>query len=344
MCSDCTGIAARVPPFFCLAHPIFLPCQHHAQWRYRLNGEGCYLNSERIKIILAFATACFVWGSTWLAIKIGLTSVPPFLGAGLRFFVAAIILYFIIKARRIEIPMTADAKKVYWVLSVLSFTIPFAFVYWAEQYIPSGLASILFAGYPFFVAICSQIMLRDERLNAFKASGIVLGFTGLVIIFAADVHIDNTRAFVAMLMILANSIMQAYSLVLVKKIGQPISPFAFNFVGMFWSGLALIAMSFAFESHAAIVWDAASIGSILYLATVGSVLVFVAYFWLLKRVEALYLSLISFITPIVAVILGAIVLEEKLEPNVFLGASCVLAGLLLANGKYFYRRVNEAVR
>jgi putative membrane protein PagO len=100
------------------------------------------LNSERIKIILAFATACFVWGSTWLAIKIGLTSVPPFLGAGLRFFIAALILYVILKARGIDIPMSADAKKIYIVLTVLSFTIPFAFVYWAEQYIPTGLASV----------------------------------------------------------------------------------------------------------------------------------------------------------------------------------------------------------
>jgi drug/metabolite transporter (DMT)-like permease len=270
--------------------------------------------------------------------------VPPFLGAGLRFFIAAIILYFIIKARQIEIPMTADAKKIYAVLTILSFTIPFAFVYWAEQYIPTGLASILFAGYPFFVAIFSQIMLQDERLNAFKVVGIVLGFIGLLIIFAGDVRIADSSAFIAMFLILANSIMQAYSLVLVKKIGQPISPFAFNFVGMFWSGLALIALSFAVESHLAIVWDAASVGSILYLATVGSVIVFVAYFWLLKRVEALYLSLISFITPIVAVVLGAIVLHEKLDPNVFVGAAFVLVGLLVANGRYFYGRLSEVVQ
>jgi drug/metabolite transporter (DMT)-like permease len=298
--------------------------------------------SEQIKIWLAFITACLVWGSTWLAIKVGLSGMPPFLGAGLRFFIASIILYIIVKVRRIAIPMTTDAKKVYVVLIVLSYTVPFAFVYWAEQYIPTGLASILFAGYPFWVAICSQIMLKDELLNVFKVSGIVLGFIGLLVIFAGDVHIADSRALVAMLMILANAIMQAYSLVLVKKIGQPISPFAFNAVSMFYSGIALICLSFMVESHDAIVWDTASVGSILYLATVGSVVVFAAYFWLLKRVEAVYLSLISFITPIVAVVLGAIVLGEKLDPNVFVGASFVLVGLLVANGKYFYGRISEA--
>lgn len=297
------------------------------------------MNNERVKIWLAFLTSCLVWGSTWLAIKIGLTSMPPFLGAGLRFLIAGIILYFIVKARGIDIPTTADAKKIYFVLTFISFTIPFAFVYWAEQYIPSGLASILFAGYPFWVAIFSQMMLAQERLNAFKIAGIILGFAGLVIIFAGDIRIADSRGIMAMLMIVVNTIMQAYSLVVVKKIGQPISPFAFNFVGMFGSGIILSAMSFAFESHERIVWDTASIGSILYLSTIGSVLVFVAYFWLLKRVEAVYLSLISFITPIVAVILGAIILDEKLDPNVFVGAGFVLVGLLVANGKSFYWRM-----
>jgi drug/metabolite transporter (DMT)-like permease len=266
---------------------------------------------------------------------------PPFLGAGLRFFTAAIILSLIVKTRRIEIPWTADAKKVYAVLIVFSYTLPFAFVYWAEQYIASGLASILFAAFPFCVAIFSQFMLKDEKLNVFKITGIVLGFAGLLVIFSGDIRIADDRTFIAMLMILANTIMQAYCLVLVKKIGQPINPFAFNLVGMFWSGLALILLSFVAESHARIVWNTASIGSILYLATVGSVVVFVTYYWLLKRMEAVYLSLVSFVTPIVAVILGAIVLDERLDPNVFTGATFVLIGVLVANGKTLYRRRSE---
>ncbi|MDL1892597.1 DMT family transporter [Sphingobacteriales bacterium CHB3] len=249
----------------------------------------------------------------------------------------------IVRTRRIEVPMTADAKKVYLVLILFAYTLPFAFVYWAQQHIATGLASILFAAYPFFVAIFSQIMLKSESLNLFKVTGIVLGFIGIVVIFAGDIHVSEPRSVIAMGLILANSLMQAYCLVLVKKFGQPLSPFAVNLVGMFWSGAALIGLSFAVESHVSIVWDTAAIGSIIYLSTIGSVLVFVAYFWLLKRVEAVYLSLISFITPIVAVILGAVVLGEKLETNVFIGAACVLVGLLIANGKAFYRRMSESV-
>ncbi|MBI5473277.1 MAG: EamA family transporter [Ignavibacteriae bacterium] len=300
------------------------------------------MNSERIKIYLAFATACFVWGSTWLAIKIGLSGVPPLLGAGLRFAIAGVILWLIIKVQRIEIPMTADAKKMYGVLIFLSYSIPFAFIYWAEQYVPTGLASILFAAYPFWVGIFSHVMLKEEPLNVFKVAGIGLAFAGLVVIFAGDVHVADARTLLGMAMVVATTIMQAYSLVLVKKIGHNISPFAFNFVGMSASAVILVAMSFVLESHASVVWDAASIGSIVYLGTIGSVVVFAAYFWLLKRVQAVYLSLISFITPIVAVVLGSAVLAESLDPNVFVGAAFVLVGLLVANGKQVYGRLSEA--
>lgn len=296
--------------------------------------------SEKIKIWLAFGIACLVWGSTWLAIKIGLASMPPFLGAGIRFFIASLILFAIIKMKNIEIPVTADARRLYAVLVIFSFTIPFAFVYWAEQYIPTGLASILFATYTFCAAIFSQFMLKDEPLNVWKVSGIVIGFVGLVIIFFGDIHINNPQAVLAMILIVANAIMQAYALVLTRKIGKPFSPYALNWVGMFFGGIALLGLSLVFESHDRVVLNAASIGSILYLSTIGSVLVFVAYYWLIKRVEAVYLSLVSFITPIVAVLLGAIVLDEVLGLNVFMGAAFVLAGLLVANGKRLFGRVS----
>lgn len=307
----------------------------------RIGLTGVVLNSERIRIWLSYLTACLVWGSTWLAIKVGLEGVPPLLGAGLRFLLASVILYAIIRAARIDIPRTPDAKHIYAILAVLSYTIPFAFVYWSEQYIPTGLASILFAAFPFWVGIFSHLMLDHERLNAFKVAGIIIGFVGIVIIFAEDLRLEDSNAFIAMLMMLASPIMQAYCLVLVKKIGQPISPFAFTCVGMFFSSIALLLLSLALEAYDTVVWSTETVGSILYLATIGSVVVFVAYYWLLKRVQAVYLSLISFITPIIAVALGALVLDEKLHPNVFLGAAFVLVGLLVANGRYFYGRISE---
>ena len=137
------------------------------------------MNSERLRIWLAFLTSCLVWGSTWLAIKIGLDGVPPLLGAGLRFLFASAILYAIVRLTHTRIPRTPDAKRVYAVLAILSYTIPFAFVYWSEQYIPTGLARILFAAFPFWVGIFSHFMLEREPLNRFKVAGIAIGFAGM---------------------------------------------------------------------------------------------------------------------------------------------------------------------
>lgn len=297
------------------------------------------MNSERTRIWIGFVIISLVWGSTWLAIKIGLTSVPPFFAAGIRFLIASAVLYVILRLRGLSILLTPETRKLYAALIFLSYSIPFALVYWGQQYIPSGLSSILFGAYPFSVAIFSHLLLVKERLTWFKIAGIVFGFVGIVIIFSGDVHWTETAGVLGMACILVSTVMQALAVVLIKKYGQPISPFVMNFVGMLGGGVILGTLGLATESFSAIVWNTAAVGSILYLAIIGSVLVFVTYHWLLKRIEAVYLSLVSFINPIIAVVLGAIVLRETLAPSVFIGASCVLVGILVANGKQIVGRI-----
>ncbi len=297
------------------------------------------MNSPRIGVWIGFIAISLIWGSTWLAIKIGLGSVPPFLGVGIRFLLAAAILLVIIRWRKVQIPWTREQRVLYIGLIVLSYSIPFALVYWAELYIPSGLGSILFASYPFWVAILSQMFLTSERLTFFKVAGIVLGFSGLLIIFSRDIHWTDSYGLWAMSAILLSTVMQAVSTIIVKKHGQSANPFAMNFVGMSFGGALLFLFGLTTESLSDIHWDATAIGSIAYLAVFGSVIAFVTYHWLLKRIEAVYLSLTTFINPIVAVILGALILNEELVASVYIGASFVLAGILVANGKYFYEKI-----
>ena len=296
------------------------------------------MNSERVRVWIGFLIVSWVWGSTWLAIKIGLGSVPPILGAGMRFVIAGSILLVIVKVRKLPIPASPELRHLYLVLILLSYAIPYGVVYWCQQFIPSGLSSILFGAYPLWVALLSHFLLVKERLDEYKVVGIVLGFIGIIIIFSRDVHWTDSSGFIGMLGILSTTLMQAFALVMIKKHGQPINPFAMNFVGMSAAGVLLCVAGLAFESPATIVWDAAAIGSILYLSVVGSVIAFVTYHWLLKRVEAVYLSLVSFINPIIAVILGAAVLNETLAASVFVGAALVLFGILIANGRQLYAK------
>lgn len=297
------------------------------------------MHSERIRIWIGFVIVSFVWGSTWLAIKVGLQSVPPFLAAGLRFMLASMILYAIVRVKKLPIALNRDLFILYGSLALLSYSVPFALVYWGQQFIPTGLSSILFGVFPFWVALFSHYLLPAERLTILKVIGIVLGFSGVTVIFARDVDWLDPNGMAGMGAIILTTVLQAFSVVLVKKYGQPVSPFVMNFVGMSAGGVILLGLSLGAESQTGIRWDAAAVGSILYLAVIGSVLAFVTYHWLLKRIEAVYLSLVSFINPIVAVILGAVVLGEKLPPGVFVGAALVLIGVLVANARQIYVRL-----
>lgn len=302
-----------------------------------------FMKNERLLIWLGFMVISIVWGSTWLVIKIGLQSISPLLGAGLRFSVASAVLLLIIKFRRLSIPFNPEARKVYLALGLLSFGIPFGLVYWGQQFIPSSLSSILFAAYPFWVAVFSHLMLREERLDIYKIVGVTVGFLGLVVIFAGDLHWSENGSLLGAAAVVCSTVLQAYSLVLIKKYGKPINPFVMNFVGMSVGCLILLGLGLFLEADRPINWNGSAIGSILYLGIVGSVLAFGTYFWLLKRIEAVYLSLTSFINPVVAVILGAIVLGEALNPAVFAGATLVLIGILAANGRYMHAKIRTSL-
>jgi len=290
------------------------------------------MNSERLLKWLGFVLLCVIWGSTWFAIKIGLESLPPFAAVAMRFTLATLILFLVMRVRGERIPFDRSSVSLYMTLAILSFSIPFALVYSGEVYIGSGLAAILFAAHPFIVAAESHLFLPDERLNPFKIIGILLGFLGVLVIFWADLHAGGSSTG-GMLAILVSSLMQGTALVIVKRKGANISPNALSIGGMMFGSVILIGMALVFEDVSRVRLDQKGVLSILYLAVFGTVIAFGTYFWLLKRVEAVYLSLIALVTPVLAVVLGSLWLEESLSPRIFSGASLVLLGILIANGK-----------
>ena len=288
--------------------------------------------SDKYLLILGFATISLIWGSTWLAIKIGLDSDPPFFGVALRFTVAFLILAFILKLRGEKLPTDRNSIFLYLQLGICSFSLPFALVYWSEQYISSGLASILFAFYPFVVMVLSHYILDDEKITIYKTTGLIAAFVGLILIFGIDVTFSSS-ATQGMIAVIISVIFQATSLVFVKKNGKHIRPVAMNVGGMIVGLPIMYAIAFSTESFSSVHFDAKGILSIFYLGSFGTVITFVVYYWLLKRVQAVLLSFTSFITPIIAVIFGTLILGETLSPNIASGAALVLGGLVIVNGR-----------
>ena len=112
-----------------------------------------------IKITLAYAALCFIWGSTWIAIRYGLEALTPMFSAGLRFSLASIVIFILMKIKNISLQTDKVSVRLYLLMGFFSFVIPFGLVYWAQQFIPSGMAAVLFAVYPFWVVILSYVQI-----------------------------------------------------------------------------------------------------------------------------------------------------------------------------------------
>ncbi len=299
--------------------------------------------SEKVKITIGFILICLIWGSTWLAIRLGLESLTPIISAGIRFTLASAFVYVMMKIKKIDLQTDQLSIKLYLVLAFFSFVIPFGLVYWAEQFIPSGLASIIFAVMPFGVLIFSRIAIPETRITLYQIIGVLLGFAGIITIFSEDLRIDISNNFLGMVAVLISSTMQAGIAVTIKKYGKHLNPLSMNFIPLLMAGIVMMVFAFIFENSSNWIFDLNAIGSITYLAFFGTMVTFTTYYWLLKRMNIVILSLSTFITPIVAVLLGWIVLHEQFTLQALAGSAMVLIGILFANfrGLLNYYQLNK---
>lgn len=289
------------------------------------------MNKLAVKIFLAYAILCFIWGSTWIAIRFGLESLTPMFSAGIRFSIASIFIYILMRVKEISIQTDRVSIRLYLLMGFFSFVIPFGLVYWAQQFVPSGMAAVLFAVYPFWVVIFSYIRMPGEFIGFYKIFGTLLGFAGIVIIFSDSFSGDITSYLIGMFAVVLSGTMQAWIAVSIKKFGHHLHPLSMNFIPMVIAGFFMVLIAFFTEDLATIRIDKNAVLSILYLAFFGSVVTFTSFYWLIKHINLVILSLIAFITPIVALILGYFLYGEELSSRHFLGTTLVLTGVFWAN-------------
>ena len=287
--------------------------------------------SNGLKIVLVYVLLCFIWGSTWLAIRFGLESLTPLFSAGMRFSLASVFIFLLMKIKTVSLQKDSVSIRLYLLMGFFSFVIPFGLVYWAEQFVPSGMASVLFAVYPFVVVIFSSIRMPSESIGAYKIIGTILGFSGIVVIFSDAFDLNFTDYLLGMFAVVLSGTMQAWIAVSIKKFGHHLHPLSMNFIPMAIAGISMILIGVFFEDLTTIKFDEHAILSVIYLAFFGSVITFTSFYWLLKRVNVVIISLIAFITPIVALILGYLIYDEQLSTSYFVGSAMVLGGVLWAN-------------
>ena len=221
-------------------------------------------------VALLFTLICLIWGSTWLAIKVGLDGVPPFLGAGLRFVLAAALVGIVLAARRQRPVLTRDERTCVWSLGFLVFWINYGAVYWAEQRISSGLAATLFSTMPLMTALLTRYWSRSEALNASKVAGILIGVAGTALLFWPDERLGAQQV-LGMLATLVACLCASFNLVTMKQYGRHADPLVLNFFGMGIGAACLLLTSAVLEPWS-VAWTPSNVGALVYLAVFGSVL------------------------------------------------------------------------
>jgi drug/metabolite transporter (DMT)-like permease len=278
--------------------------------------------------IIVWLILCIVWGSTWFFIKIGLDDLPPITFASARFIVATIIVFGIILVNKIQLPNTKKQWKLLALTGFLQFSLNYSCVFWSEQYISSGLAAVLQATIPAFGLIAAWIHLPDERITGLKIASILIGITGVAIIFAEQLQITGLLAFIGCLAIVVGAAMAAEASVLTKALGGEIHPASMVFGQMLCGVPPMILYSLISEGNPLnFRWTNSSIFTIFYLAIVGTIFTFWLYYWLLKKIESTKAMMISLVTPLIAVIVGAITLGEKIPLQTFLGGLLILSSI-----------------
>ncbi len=287
--------------------------------------------ASRVAVWATLALLVLIWGTTWSVIRVGLEGIPPFTGVALRFALAAVLLWAVARWRALPPPSWRRAGRIWAVQFFFTFFLSYGITYWAEQWIPSGLAAVLFSTFPLFVAIFARLWLTDDRMGPRGLLGLAIGFGGVAAIFSEDfAALGGPMVLGASAVMLLSPIVAAVASVLVKKWGAGIHPIHLTVQPMAATGVAMGAVALAFESEREIVFDARSLAALGYLSVVGSAVTFTLYFWLLARMRATRLSLITYGIPVVAVAVGTIFLDEPLTARTLAGGALVLLGVALA--------------
>ena len=284
--------------------------------------------AQRWLPLAIWSVLCLIWGSTWLAIKVGLRDLPPITFAGIRFVIASVILFAIILARRIRLPERASDWRLLAWTGFLTITVNYALVFWGEQYLASGLAALLNATIPLFGLPLAHRYIASEQLTAKKVLGVLLGLVGVAIVCSAELGGNGAHAFWGSLAIIVASLAGAQGSVLVKARGGHFDPALLAGVQMATGCVPLLVGGVLLEGNpVGYQWTTRAVVALLYLAVVGSVVAFLAYYWLIRHIEVTRVLLIPLVTPLIAVLLGVGFLGETLGWGTAVGGSAILFGV-----------------
>jgi len=284
------------------------------------------------RVLLAFFAIYILWGTTFLAIRIAVHEMPPILAAGSRFFLAGLLLFGFMRLGFPGVPRQPSPTKAEWrnltLVGLILFVLNYAPLFWAERYIPSGIASVLSATIPIFAILLEMVVLRHQPFRWITLLSALLGFAGVAVILLPTAN--EHPPLIPCLAVLFGCIAWASGTVLSRAVTLPASRPITSGATMMIGGAALLILSAALgELHPLPHISLRGYLAVLYLITAGSLLGFTAYVWLLGHMSATKVTSYAYINPLVAVALGFFLAHEQINLRMLLGAAIVLVSVFL---------------
>ena len=275
---------------------------------------------------LIYILGVLIFGSTWVAMKIGLQAMPPFAAAVARSILTFVVFFVAFRLWRFRFPPIENIRRDFFLAGLMLYGVSFALLYWGQERIDSSMSAILYATMPLFTGIFANFMIPAERLTLRVILGLVIGFAGTILLFAGKLSLSGTIS--GMLAMVLSSCSCAWATVKTKRDLHLIDPSALAIL-MLPAGLIVLLPCLAiFETPVRFWIDAKGAGSVIYLAIFGGGIAFIIWFYLLKRLSAVAASMMTLLEPLVASFLAYLILSESFDKYFFLGGTMILVGVL----------------
>jgi drug/metabolite transporter (DMT)-like permease len=280
-----------------------------------------------LRVLLAFAAIYLLWGATFLAIRVAVLEVPPLFASGVRFLIAGALLYAFMRLRGQSSPSAAQWRTI-TLVALCMFVATYSAIFWAEQYVSSGLTAVIEATLPISTVTLEVLVFRQQPFRWRTAIAVALGFCGVA---ALLLRFDRQQVpGMPCLVILAAGVAWSFGGLVTRAMPRPESTALTAGAQMLLGGAALLALSLGFGELQPFPHISLQVGmALIYLIIAGSLVGFTAYLWLLTRMPATRVASHAYVNPLVAVALGYFLGGEAFTPQMLLAGATVVAGVFL---------------
>jgi drug/metabolite transporter (DMT)-like permease len=280
------------------------------------------------RVVVAYVAVALVWGSTWGAIKIGVSDVPPFVFAFTRALAVASVLTLIAIALGQPFPRGRRTILIATIVGLINIGLTWAIIFWSEQFVPSGLVAVFGAAAPVWTALLAHFMVKGDRLSALKLLGLVLGLGGTVILIGAPDTADGSTGLIATGLLALMPITWAVAAVLQSRFLTSVSPIPAVAVGT-WASAVLLAPLAVVQLPQGAHWTLASVLAFAWLVLFGTCFAMVVQMWLYRKLRPTTITLIQVIVPAEAILIGTLWLGESVSIRILAGAAFVVGAVAL---------------